>query len=156
MSERPFTFRHPVEVRFKDVDVGGHAHHSHALVYFEEARAAWWSELTGRRGLDAVDYILAEASVRYHARVLWPQTLRVGIRVARLTRRSFELDYEVRGDGDDELLVSGRTVQVMYDYEASASKAVPPELREAMEVRDGPFDRRGYPEPEEDAGDAAV
>ena len=35
------------DVRFKDVDVGGHAHHSHALVYFEEARWAYWARVVG-------------------------------------------------------------------------------------------------------------
>ena len=47
-DRQPYRFRHPVEVRFKDIDIGGHAHHSHALVYFEEARSAYWREGVGR------------------------------------------------------------------------------------------------------------
>ena len=44
------------------------------------------------------------------------------------------------------LLVSGRTVQVMYDYAEGASKSVPREVRDALEAFEGPFGRRGYPE----------
>lgn len=144
MDRSPFRFRHDVEVRFKDIDIGGHAHHSHALVYFEEARAAYWREVVGRGSLDDVDYILAEAQVRYHARVLWPQRLDVGVRVSRLGKRHFEMEYEVRS-AQGERLVSGTTTQVMYDYEAGASAAIPDETRAAIDALDGPFGPGGRP-----------
>ncbi len=143
----PFRFRFDVPVRFKDIDVGGHAHHSHALVYFEEARAAYWREVVGRGGLDDIDYILAQSEIRWHARVLWPQTLTVGVRVSRLGRKHFDMEYEVRGE-DGTLLQSGRTVQVMYDYEAGAVKAVPHDVRAALEAQDGPFGTGGRAESE--------
>lgn len=142
MSEPVFRFHHPVVVRFRDIDVGGHAHHSEALMYFEEARAAYWREVVGRGGLAGVDYILAEAEVRWHQRVLWPQTLRVGVRVARLGKKHFEMAYEVLGE-DGARLQSGRTVQVMYDYRAGATTHVPDQVRRAIEALDGPFGRGG-------------
>lgn len=145
MSEdQAFRFTHPVPVRFKDVDVGGHAHHSHALVYFEEARAAYWARVTGRSGLDGVNYILAEASVRFHARVLWPQSLSVGVRVSKLGKRHFHMEYEARAE-DGELLLSGTTVQVVYDYDAGSSTAMSAEVRSAIETLDGPFGPGGRP-----------
>lgn len=131
-------------VRFKDVDVGGHAHHSHALVYFEEARAAYWSRVTGAGGLESVDYILAEARVRYHERVLWPQRLEVGVRVSRLGKRHFEMTYEARGSAG-QLLLSGATVQVMYDYGNGSTKPIPTAVREAIAELDGPFGPGGRP-----------
>lgn len=137
-----FRFRHPVDVRFKDIDIGGHAHHSHALVYMEEARAAYWREVVGRPSLDDVDYILAEARVRYLARVLYPQRLSVGVRVSRLGSRRFDMEYEVTGEAG-EVLAEGSTVQVMYDYRAGATKAMPGDLRRAIDAFDGPFEGRG-------------
>src|SRR5690606_31416966 len=91
-----FKFRHPVEVRFKDIDLGGHAHHSHALVYFEEARWAYWRSVLGGADGARVDYILAEVSVRYHQRVFWPLRLDVGVRVSLLAKKHFEMEYEAR------------------------------------------------------------
>lgn len=139
MNDAPdeYRFRHTVPVRFRDIDIAGHAHHADALIYFEEARWAYWHEVVGK-GLDELDYVLAECRVRWHARVLWPQSVSVGVRVVRLGRKHFEMEYEVRS-ASGEKLQSGSTVQVMYDYEAGASKLLPEELREILTTWDGPF-----------------
>ena len=137
-DEGGFKFRHAVGVRFKDVDVGGHAHHSHALVYFEEARWAYWKEVVGASTLADVRYILAEARVRYHRRVLWPAVLDVGVKVARLGKKHFEMDYEVRS-AEGERLVSGSTVQIWFDYREGRSTRIPDQVRALLEAQDGPF-----------------
>jgi len=144
MPQDAFRFRHPVAVRFRDIDVGGHAHHAEALVYFEEARAAYWRDVVGRAGIDDIDYIMAEATVRWHQRVLWPQTLTVAVRVAKLGKKHFEMEYEVRGEAA-ERLQSGRTVQVMYDYEKGKTLRIPDAARAAIEALDGPFGAGGVP-----------
>lgn len=133
-----FRFWHPVPVRFRDVDVGGHAHHADALIYFEEARWAYWSRVVGKGSLEELDYVLAECRVRWHARVLWPQTVSVGVRVVRVGRKHFEMEYEVRSEEGDKLQ-SGTTVQVMYDYRKGTSMRMPDDLREKLEAFDGPF-----------------
>jgi len=139
-----FRFTCPVDVRFKDIDVGGHAHHSHALVYMEEARAEYWRQVVGRPHSEEVDYILAEAKLRFHRRVLYPGRLEVAVRVARLGKRHFEMDYEVRS-AEGDLLISGSTVQVMYDYAAGATRAIPTEVARAIQALDGPFGPGGRP-----------
>lgn len=136
-----FRFQHPVQVRFQDIDVGGHAHHSKALCYFEEARAAYWLEVAGRRTPEEVDYILAEARIRYHARVLYPGGLTVEARVSVLGKKHFVMEYEARS-GEGQLLVSGSTVQVMYDYAAGASRRLTPELAERIRAFEGPLPAR--------------
>jgi acyl-CoA thioester hydrolase len=135
-SEPPIRFRHPVAVRFRDTDIGGHVHHAQALVYMEEARWAYWKEVAGREGVESVDYIMAEVSLRYHRRVLYPGEVVVGVRTASVGRKHFEMVYEVR-DGGGALLVSGRSTQVMYDYGAGASARVPDELRRRLEAFEG-------------------
>ncbi len=131
-----FTFWHPVHVRFRDIDIGGHAHHSLALVYFEEARARYWKEVVGRGELDEIDFILAEARVRYHQRVLYPLEMMVGVRVSVLGRKHFVMEYLALGEGGEELL-SGETTMVMFDYGAGRTKTMPPEVRDAVEAREG-------------------
>jgi len=126
-----FSLWHPVEVRFKDIDVGGHAHHSLALVYFEEARARYWSEVVGKKGIDDVDFILAEVRVRYHGRILYPQRLDVGVRVSSLGRKHFVMEYLVRGE-EGEDLASGETTLVMYDYQRGRSKPMPSEVGDSI------------------------
>lgn len=131
-----FRFRHPVEVRFRDVDVGGHAHHSVVLVYMEEARWAYWARVAGREGIDSVDYIMADARLRFHRRILYPDTLDVGVRVASVGRKHFEMEYEVRS-GSGDLLASGGSTQVMYDYDRGVSIRVPDDLRARLEDFEG-------------------
>lgn len=135
----PFRFWHPVPVRFRDVDVAGHAHHADALIYFEEARWAYWTEVVGRTRVEELNYVLADCSVRWHARVLWPQTLSVGVRVSRIGRKHFEMEYEVRSESG-ERLQSGKTIQVMYDYSVGGSMPMPDELRRTLTDFDGPFE----------------
>jgi acyl-CoA thioester hydrolase len=141
-EQQPYRFHHAVEVRFKDIDIGGHAHHSHVLVYFEEARGAYWREVVGRKGVDPIDYILAEATLRWHQRVLWPARLDVAVRVSLLGRKHFVMDYVV-SSREGEKLVSGSTTQVMYDYAAKASQRLADDLRGRIEAFDGPFGRSG-------------
>ena len=125
-------FRHAVEVRFRDLDPMGHAHHTLPLIYFEEARAAYWREVAGRSGVEDVDYVIGEAQVRFHQRIRYPARLEVGVRVSRIGGKSFVMEYELRS-AEGELLATGRTVQVMYDYGAARPVPIPAEIREKMQ-----------------------
>jgi acyl-CoA thioester hydrolase len=108
-------------------------------MYFEEARWAYWAEVVGSGALSETHYVMAEATVRWRKRVLWPQTLSVGVRVTRVGRKHFEMEYEVLGE-DGETLITGVTTQVMYDYESGRTVRVPEELGAVLARFDGPFD----------------
>jgi acyl-CoA thioester hydrolase len=131
-----FSLWHDTQVRFKDLDVGGHAHHSIALVYFEEARARYWHQVAGGNDPEKVDFILAEARVRYHARILYPQTLSVGVRITSMGKKHFVMEYLARSqEGED--LASGETTLVMYDYGAGKTKRIPDDIRSSIQAWEG-------------------
>jgi len=144
MTEPTLKFACPVDVRFQDIDIGGHAHHSRALIYFEEARAAYWREVVGRPGLDDIDYIMAQATIRYRARVLYPNRLEVRVGVQKMGRKHFEMAYEVRSPAGD-LLIAGGSTQVMYDYHTQTSKPIPADVRAAIEVHESLTEGRAKP-----------
>jgi len=131
-----FNFWHPADVRFKDIDVGGHAHHSLALVYFEEARAGYWSQVVESQAPEEVPFILAEAKVRYHQRILYPQRLKVGVRVPTLGKKHFVMEYLALDKNGTEL-VSGETTMVMFDYEEMKTRRIGPEVRAAIKAQEG-------------------
>lgn len=131
-STGEFRFQHGVDVRYRDLDSAGHAHHTMSLIYLEEARAEYWRTVAGRPGVDDIDYVMGEITIRFHQRIHWPARVEVGLRVSRIGTKSFDMEFEVR-DGYGELLSSGRTVQVMYDYEAGRAVALDAELRERIE-----------------------
>lgn len=135
-SDARFHFEHRVPVRFRDIDAGGHAHHSQTLVYMEEARTQYWRQVASVDDPTRIDYILAEARVRYHQRILYPGLLRVQVRTTSVGRTSFELEYRVM-DGGGRLLASGRTTMVLYDYGEGRSRRIPEELRTRFEAFEG-------------------
>jgi acyl-CoA thioester hydrolase len=126
-----FSFHYEVPVRFRDLDALGHAHHSLSLIYIEEARAAWWREIVGQHSLDSIDYVLGQVTVSFRQRILYPGCVRVGLRVSRVGNSSFTVEYELRSQ-QGELLATAETVQVMYDYAASSSKAIPEAIRQRL------------------------
>lgn len=140
MSERTpeprlgdFRFVHEVEVRFRDLDSMGHAHHTLPLIYIEEARAAYWRAVKGN---GEIDYVLGEVGVRFRRRIEYPQRLRIGVRTHGIGRSSFTMEYGIF-DEAGELLASCRTVQVMYDYAAGTSMRLADSIREAIERVEG-------------------
>ena len=120
-----FRYHRAVEVRFRDIDEMGHAHHTLPLIYIEEARTSYWRDVLGRAELD---FIMGEVGVRFHQRIRYPSTVIVGVRTTRLGGRSLAMEYEIR-DEAGELLADGWSEQVMYDYAASRSKPIPDEMR---------------------------
>jgi acyl-CoA thioester hydrolase len=124
-------YRLRLPVRFRDLDPMGHAHHTLPLIYFEEARAAFWRVVRGSAELAAMDYLLAEATVRYHARIRYPGEVTVGVAVRRVGTKSFSLDFTVH-DEAGTALASGGAVHVAYDYAASAAVPLPAPLRAAL------------------------
>ena len=129
-------FRHSVEVRFRDLDPMGHVHHSLALVYFEQARAAYWREVADQADMAHVGYVVARFTVEYQARIRFPQTLQVRARVARLGAKSWDMEYELRGAGG-ELLATGSSTQVMYDYAENVSIPIPNDIRRRIAAYEG-------------------
>lgn len=123
-------------VRFHDLDAMGHAHHSLPLIYFEEARAAYWRDIVGRPGVQDIDYVLAEIRVQFKQRVLYPATLTVRTGVTHVGNASFIMNYELV-DEDGAVLATGESVQVMFDYERGRSMRMPEETRSRIERFEG-------------------
>jgi acyl-CoA thioester hydrolase len=124
-------FRLRLPVRFRDLDPMGHAHHTLPLIYLEEARAAFWRGITGSSELDSIDYVMAEITVRFHARIVYPAHVQVLLTVREVGRKSFRTDFEIRAD-DGVLLSSGSAVQVAFDYGAAAAKPLDEGVRAVL------------------------
>jgi acyl-CoA thioester hydrolase len=124
-------YRVDVPVRFRDLDPMGHAHHTLPLIYLEEARASFWRELKGSGSLEAIDYIMAEVTLRFHARIRFPSVVTVGLAVRSTGTKSFTTDFELR-DAAGVLLSSGSAAQVAYDYEAARTRPLSEDERRGL------------------------
>lgn len=131
-----FRFELPLEVRFRDLDALGHVNHATFLTYFEEARTAYWMKLVGTGTLDALDFILARVECDYRASLVFPETVRVGVRCSRIGGKSFDLEYRVlRQDGG--LAATGRTVQVGFDYSSGTTRPIEEHARRMLTEFEG-------------------
>ncbi len=119
-----FRFKHISPVRFNDMDAGGHVHHSVALCYFEEAREAYWRCVVGDLGDNDIKYVIAELEVKYHRRILYPTVIEVGAKITQVGRKHLVMEYEGSSEAGD-LLISGNTLLVMFDYRKGISVRVP-------------------------------
>ena len=96
-------FRHDIRVRFVETDAMGIVHHSNYLAYFEEARVAFlahvghpfteWRE----HGLESP---VLESFVSYRQPVRFDEVITVHLRLADVTRATFQMAYLVTGPGD--------------------------------------------------------
>lgn len=118
----------------------GHAHHTLPIIYFEEARAAYWRDVAGKPAVSDIDYVLAEIRVQFKQRVLYPANLTVRAGVSHVGNASFVMAYEL-ADEDGAVLATGESVQVMFDYATGRSKRMPQDVRARIESFEG-FDER--------------
>lgn len=122
---------HPLTVRFRDCDSYRHVNNAVYLTYFEEARAAYWKALMGP-DFKGFDFIIAEATCRYHAPAVFGELLAVKAEIPELGGKSFPMTYEIAEAASGRSIASGRSVQVMYDYDRQASVPIPEELRQRV------------------------
>jgi acyl-CoA thioester hydrolase len=132
MSE--FRFYHPIEVRYGDLDPQGHLNNAKYFTYTEQARIAYVKHLglwDGGSFLD-IGIILAEARMTFKAPVLWGQLIRVGVRVDRLGKKSFNVSYSIQDSQTKVEHALGSTVQVAYDYHKAQTIQIPHEWRQII------------------------
>jgi acyl-CoA thioester hydrolase len=127
------TFEHELEVRFRDCDGLGHVNNAVYLTYLEQARFAFWQRLTGVSGIPR-SFILARVECDYRVQATAGDRLVVRLRVTAVGKSSFTFEYEIVNARTREVVATARTVQVMYDYQAGRSIAVPDDIRARLEA----------------------
>ncbi len=121
-----FHFVMPYRVRVADVNYGGHVANSAVLNFFQDARIACLEQLGGFSELDlggGCGIILPEAHVNYRAEMFMGDELQIGVRVSKISRSSFVMDYRIERSG--ETTAEGWTSLVCFDYQARKPRRLP-------------------------------
>ena len=130
-------FIHRLEVRFRDCDPMGHTNNAVYLTYLEQARFSHWRSLWGfgtpqlPPGLPGV--ILARVECDYKRPTKYGDTLEIRLTVAEIGRTSFRYEYEIV-DEEGKIVVTAKTVQVMYDYATGKPVPIPDEIRTLLQI----------------------
>jgi len=129
-----FKFVLPYAVRVADVNYGGHVANSAVLNFFQDARIAYLKNLGGFSELDlgnGCGVILPEAHVNYLAEMFLGDQLVIGVRISKVSRSSFVMEYRIERDG--EATAEGWTSLVCFDYQARKARRLPEAFRQAVE-----------------------
>lgn len=127
-----FIFTIPYAVRVADVNYGGHVANSAVLNFFQDARIAYLQNL-GFTEMDIGDgcgIILPEAQVRYLAEMFLADQLQIGVRIVRLGRSSFVMEYRIERDA--RVVAEGSTTLVAFHYDSRKPKRLPQVFRQAV------------------------
>ncbi len=91
-----YDFDHPIRVRFVETDAMGIVHHSNYLAYFEETRVAYLRAIghpfTEWRDAGLESPVL-ESFVQYRQPLEFDDEITVHLRLAEVTRATFQMAY---------------------------------------------------------------
>lgn len=97
-SPADYEFAQGIRVRFVETDAMGIVHHSNYLAYFEEARVAYLRHIghpfTEWRDAGLESPVL-ESFVQYHKPLKFDEEIEVHVRLAEVTRATFQMAYLV-------------------------------------------------------------
>ncbi len=123
-----------VEVRWGDMDAFGHVNNAKYFTYCESARIHYFAALglDVLRGHESHGPAVVSANCNFRRQVHYPATLDVGVRVTKIGRTSFVLDYAILDHDSDEVVADASSVAVWVDYAAGRSIPVPETLKARM------------------------
>ncbi len=132
----PFKHRQEIQIRFCDTDSLGHVNNSNYLSYMELARISYIDKVFGNSiNWSSDGVILAKAVVDFKLPVMLYDKLFVYIRTSRLGTKSFDIEYlfvrEV--NGSNEVVSTGSTIMVAYNYSTNKTIEILPEWRKKIE-----------------------
>lgn len=119
-------------VRFRDIDALGHVNNAVYFTYMEQARTEYWIQLMNLKALDEFAFIVAHAECDFKVAAKFGDELEVSIRTSSVGNSSFVWDYEIRNARTEQLVATGKTIQVYYDYKAQKPVPVPDHVRSKL------------------------
>jgi acyl-CoA thioester hydrolase len=127
----PFVW--PVRVRFVDTDASQRIHYTAMLRYFEAAEIEFLRSLGltyKDRTVSAVSFPRVHVECAYTAMVRYEDQVAIGVRVERVGNRSYKLAFEA--SVEERPVAHGFVTVVCVDVNSGQSRALPPELAEAL------------------------
>jgi acyl-CoA thioester hydrolase len=121
-------------VQWGDQDAFGHVNNAVALRWFETSRIRLLEEhgLGYLIGGDPLVPLVTAISCRYRRQVTYPDTIRVGTRVAELGRSRMTLAHRVFSHAQQQIVAEGETTAVFFDRGAQRPIRIPAAVRTAL------------------------
>lgn len=133
LAEFPALFTMPVQ--WGDQDAFGHINNVVYIRWFESARIVYLQQcgLEPQLATQGVGPILANVSCNYRRQLLYPDTVTVGGRIARVGRTSLTMLHAVFSHQQQAIVADGESIIVTFDYPSQKSVEIPASVREAID-----------------------
>lgn len=118
--ERDYPLWVEEQVRFSETDQLGHVNNTVFAIYFEVGRSTWFSR-SGIYGQDRVTLVIVSTTIEFLRPVLWPGAIRIGTRICRSGRSSFDMEQVMLQDDTQ----TGRAVSTMVLIDKGTGNSVP-------------------------------
>ena len=136
MSETRAGYKHflTIPTRWMDNDVYGHVNN---VVYYSYFDTVVNDYLMRHGGLDyrngAIVGVVVETMCQYKKSLAFPESVDVGLRVAKIGNSSVRFEIGIFRQGDDEPAAFGHFVHVFVERAVQKAVAIPVEIRGALE-----------------------
>jgi acyl-CoA thioester hydrolase len=126
-------------VQWGEQDLFGHVNHVVYLRWLESARIEYLIKvgLMSPEGRGRIGPIMASVSNDYRRQLTYPDTVWIGVRVARIGRSSIQMEHKLLSQKDGLIAAEGSATIVVVDYETGKSHPVPVQFRQAIEALEG-------------------
>ena len=128
-----YSFTTEIEVRFTDLNYGGHLGNDRLLALIQEARAGFLAQF-GFSELDCggVALTMADSAIIYQGEAFAGDGLRFEVTVGEVTHSGFRLFYRVTRPADRRAIALAETGMVCFDYTAKKIKPLPDVAKRAF------------------------
>ena len=136
MSETRASYKHflTIPTRWMDNDVYGHVNN---VVYYSYFDTVVNDYLMRHGGLDyrsgAVVGVVAETMCQYKKSLAFPESVDVGLRVAKIGNSSVRFEIGIFKQGDDEPAAFGHFVHVFVERAVQKAVTIPERIRSCLE-----------------------
>ena len=120
-----------IPVAWGEMDAYDHLNNIVYFRYFETARMAYFERLNAPDFLNRnpLGPILASTSCRFRAPLVYPDTVCVGARIARVDEDRFVMFYAVYSQKLQKIAAEGEGLVVCFDYRNNRKASLPEELK---------------------------
>ncbi|MEK7829732.1 MAG: thioesterase family protein [Acidobacteriota bacterium] len=134
ITREEFRYWKTIEVRWGDMDAQNHVNNTVYFIYCESARVELLRKIgfTGKRSGLTEGPSLVHASCDFKRQVVYPAKLDVGLRVDRISQRSFKMVYGIFFHGTDEVAATATSINAWANYAEGRSVELPEEIRSAL------------------------
>ncbi|KIL37274.1 thioesterase [Cohnella kolymensis] len=134
-----FNFSVPIKVRYFETDMLGHVNNVSYFIYFEQGRVDYLDHLQLAEDLFNEENVCVVADMHCHylSQIFIKEPLKLGVRIAKLGRSSFDLEYSLVEAASGQLKAAARGTMVYISKKTGASIPIPDAVREQIISAEG-------------------